>query len=196
MNTTQAHPAKNAETATERFNALKTRFAEVGRMIAAGELSEELLIEETDLRGRVLAAERVRDAADQRAHKAKIAAMVKNFDAEADKLMTKVGGLIPQLIFVLSDLEALVTEGLESGAGNGRSLQDILGVPQNFATDVKNAILQAAPRAQWNYDVCAGDKAQRPNATPERFIGIPMAAGSPPPGYSGAWDYRTGPVNN
>lgn len=190
MNSTQ----QEAETAAERFQSLQLRFTEVRSLIAAGELSEELILEESDLRERVLAAERVRDATQAKAHKERIAGLARDFDRRADVIMTEIGGLIPELLFVLGDLENLIAEGMNSGAGSGRTMDQILGVPQNFATEIKRAIGQAAPRTQWNYDVCVGGKAQRPVTSPEPRYALPMAAGSPPLNYSGAWSYLTGPV--
>jgi hypothetical protein len=162
--TLEATAEKESETTADRLAQLQARHAEVACRVSSDVATEDEILEAEELRARVMAASQAHDAAQMRAYREAIAAQVADFDTRVNANMTTIGGLVAQLLFALQDTESLVADAY-TGVGNGREFEDMFGVPEAVARDVRRAISEAAPAAQWNYDVCAGGTPQRPVRT-------------------------------
>lgn len=186
------------EATTERTETeLAARFAEVEARISAGECDVLAMLEEKEsLKLQIQALAIAREKADNRAYRAKIDAHTADVLAQRDKIMRRVGDCVAALLLELPSLRDLITE-LNSGGISipGMStVEEILGVPADFADNLAHAIRASAPNTEWDYRAASplGLKSERPKLKATPTYTIHGKAAGPPPGFSGMWDMVKG----
>jgi hypothetical protein len=164
---------EQARAATERLGELQETYAELQRRESAGEASEDDLMEIGQSRARVLAAQRVRDAAADRFYRAQLEEKRAAARAAAGPDAAELGDLVPRLLWLLEGIEERRAQLEEASV----DFEEVLGVPRDFHQRVRDAIHEAAPDAEWDFGFLSGKPSERPRRRPEP--GMYLVAPSP-----------------
>lgn len=161
---TETNATQSEPTATARLRALQARLGQVREEIRAGNITEELALEEKELLTRITALDQVAQAERNRVYRAALDRKAEEFLARKDATMSEVGELISRLQFRLLELRDLIAEAHEGGAGSasGGTMEELIGVPADFPEKMQRAIVEAAPNTEWHVDWMNGSATPPP----------------------------------
>jgi hypothetical protein len=173
---------------------LGVELARVERVIASGEGDVMAALEEREtLTLQIQAAGIARQAREQTAYQARLAARRTKYLAEVQTTLAGVWRTLPELRWHLQGLVML--EQRMDEIADGRSWADCTGLPFGAVRQMSEAIGAALANTRLGAEAYTPGKVSTPDITPmpqpvlrARFQGDR----APPPGFTGTWDYRTG----
>jgi len=182
-------------TAEQTQAELQARLAEVEVAIAAGEGDVLALMEEREeLQRAVQAAAIVRANREQREHTARVKARRENFLRELEAELSHLWRVMPELRWHLQGLRQL--ERRLEEIGDGRSWEDVTGLPFGLADRLSSLIAQELSGTRLGAEAYTPGDVSKPimGPMPERMLRTPRFAGdhAPPVGFAGTWDLVTG----
>ena len=185
----------------ERTEAeMRARIAEIESALSDGTVTASDLEEKESLSRELLAASIRSQTRIDAAYRARVTEEAAERRERMHRSLDKLGDLVPRLLLACSEFKGIAAEIQVKGLGYDAPSQmdQLLGVPYDFGEKVSAAIRAAAPDTEWDWGHTGpgdeGVKAERPKLRAPRSFSLIAGAGSPPPGYTGSWDYRYGPV--
>ncbi len=175
---------------------LTHRLAEIERDITTGSGDVlDLLTEKELVKKQILAASIASGKRQDKEYRARVTAEAAERQERVNAAVDELADLIPRVQIACSMFTRVADEVQARGLGfnTAGTVEELLGLPQDFGTRVIAEITAAAPNVSWDVShlgfLGQGRKAERP-APITRILKTPAFRQdfAAPPGFSGAWD--------
>lgn len=155
-------PGDELAAAEARLGELQADFARAREQVDRGDADEEAHRKMLALPQQLVAATRLRDELQNKAHRAKMDAARDAARARALAELEPIAELIPRLLIHLGALRSMMRGGVLFGVDTVAEF----GLPQDFAPRLEAAIDQITAGADWHYDWMDGKPTPLPTPKP------------------------------